>query len=353
MPYELRNGQLVWIESTDHPVQKLLLQQKVKRKLNSGEQFITLRGKTYVAKNKNEQVLADNRSSYQKKQDTKTAVAKHKQYQSQKNQEAGEQVLGALTKVVRPSTYIGPVINNNDKSYIENVFSGEGTGNDTANLLIDTTSPFALKGLSTVINASTNLGKTAIVNAALRKNINNWKPNLGYSSEKRIDLTPKTHVDNIGEYIPTSTIKQNKFIGGGMESDTYDRGSDVLKVTSREMYIPKDLKSSNQILNRANEILKRKNSLPSDVAEPIEYMGYTRVPESKTFAPVFRQKKLLPLDDKKTYFMQPMDRLQVQKEVGVPLDNMRVKIGDNIVYDVDTYNSGVDSYGRIKLYDFN
>ena len=44
-----------------------------------------------------------------------------------------------------PSTYIGPVFNNNGKSYLDNVISGEGTGNTAGNLAIDLAIPFGFR----------------------------------------------------------------------------------------------------------------------------------------------------------------------------------------------------------------
>ena len=44
-----------------------------------------------------------------------------------------------------PSTYIGPVFNNNGKSYLDNVISGEGTGDAAGNLAIDLAIPFGFR----------------------------------------------------------------------------------------------------------------------------------------------------------------------------------------------------------------
>lgn len=53
---------------------------------------------------------------------------------------------------VSPSTYIGPAFNNNGKSYVENVMSGEGTGNVTGNMAIDILTPSAIGGIRSVIS---------------------------------------------------------------------------------------------------------------------------------------------------------------------------------------------------------
>ena len=67
---------------------------------------------------------------------------------------------GFLT-FVSPSTYIGPVLNNNGKSYVENIMSGEGTGSTAGNVAIDILTPFAIGGAKSV--ASKLLPKSVTV----------------------------------------------------------------------------------------------------------------------------------------------------------------------------------------------
>lgn len=54
--------------------------------------------------------------------------------------------LQGLLTLVTPSTYVGPVFNNNGKSYIQNVMSGQGTGDVAGNVAIDMLTPFAVGG---------------------------------------------------------------------------------------------------------------------------------------------------------------------------------------------------------------
>ena len=54
--------------------------------------------------------------------------------------------LQGLLTFVSPSTYVGPVFNNNGKSYTENVMSGEGTGSTAGNVAVDMLTPFAVGG---------------------------------------------------------------------------------------------------------------------------------------------------------------------------------------------------------------
>ena len=75
----------------------------------------------------------------------------HKQYEENKNQEEGMKNLQGFFNLISPSTYIGPIFNNNDKSYLDNVISGGGTGNATGNLVIDLFTPLSVNKVSKVI----------------------------------------------------------------------------------------------------------------------------------------------------------------------------------------------------------
>ena len=79
----------------------------------------------------------DNRTESQKKYDHMVSDYLIYEDQKQKNlQEAGKAVDAMLT-MVSPSTYVGAATRNNDKSYWENVASGEGFGNFWGNFLFD------------------------------------------------------------------------------------------------------------------------------------------------------------------------------------------------------------------------
>lgn len=86
MPYVIQNGKLVWIEPSDNTrVQKTLLVKPIPYKLKPGETFVKdHNGKVTLVRSKNEQVSADNRSSYQKEQDRKYTEIKKKQIEEQK-----------------------------------------------------------------------------------------------------------------------------------------------------------------------------------------------------------------------------------------------------------------------------
>ena len=67
-----------------------------------------------------------------------------KQYEEEKNKEEAMKTVGALTTLTLPSTYIGPLFNGNGKSYMDNLMSGEGTGNADADLAINFATPVVL-----------------------------------------------------------------------------------------------------------------------------------------------------------------------------------------------------------------
>lgn len=105
---------------------------------------------------------------------------------------------GFLT-FVSPSTYIGPVFNNNGKSYAENVMSGEGTGDVAGNVAIDILTPFAIGG----INKGVQIGNRFYGMRQLSKAIDNSSPtlqqiplNIGWGPKQTI---PVSHASNTGD----------------------------------------------------------------------------------------------------------------------------------------------------------
>lgn len=125
----------------------------IKYKLKPGETFITDRntGKKVLVKQKNETISADRRSAYQKQQDQKKAQQIYKQYKENKNQEEGMKNLQGFFNLISPSTYIGPIFNSNGKSYLDNVISGEGTGNVAGNIAVDLFTPLSVSKISKIV----------------------------------------------------------------------------------------------------------------------------------------------------------------------------------------------------------
>lgn len=146
-----QNGLIVKSDNTRVVQQPIIF--PIKYKLKPGETFVTDRNtrKKVLVKQKNEIVSADKRNTYRKQQDQKNAQQIHKQYEENKNQEEGMKNLQGFFNLISPSTYIGPVFNNNDKSYLDNVISGEGTGNIAGNIAVDLLTPLSVSKISKIV----------------------------------------------------------------------------------------------------------------------------------------------------------------------------------------------------------
>lgn len=120
----------------------------VQYKLKPDEQLIKLPGrKPQVVRRRNETISADNRSTYQKQQMEKKAVQIKQKYEQQKNQQEAAKGMQAIIKLASPSTYVGAVARSltGDGNFGDNLFSGKGFNNTTANIAFDLAFPFALK----------------------------------------------------------------------------------------------------------------------------------------------------------------------------------------------------------------
>ena len=139
-------------QSDNTRVAKPIIQERIPYKLKPNEFYFVDKktGKKTLIKQKQETVNADKRSTYQKKQDKTRTEQIQKKYEADKNYNEGLKTIGALTTLAMPSTYIGPVFNNNGKSYLDNVISGEGTGDAAGNLAIDLATPLAISKVSKI-----------------------------------------------------------------------------------------------------------------------------------------------------------------------------------------------------------
>lgn len=108
-------------------------------------------GKKTLVKRKQETISEDKRSKYQRQQDWHKTKQIQKQQEQDKNYEKGIETINSLTKLTLPSTYIGPLFNNNGKSYTDNLISGEGTGNAVGNLAVDLATPLAISKVSKIV----------------------------------------------------------------------------------------------------------------------------------------------------------------------------------------------------------
>lgn len=148
--FKLKPPRLHITEQSDNTrVQRPVVRKPIKYTLKPGEQFIKVKGQTLVHRPKQEVIGPDDRSQYQKKQDEERREALYKKYEEQKNEEAAAEGITAMTKLISPSTYIGPMRNDNGKPYIENVMSGEGTGDPALNFAIDLATPALVRKIIT------------------------------------------------------------------------------------------------------------------------------------------------------------------------------------------------------------
>ena len=89
----------------------------------------------------------DNRTESQKKYDHMVSDYLIYEDQKQKNLQEAAKAVDAMLTMVSPSTYVGAATRDNDKSYWENVASGEGFGNFWGNFLLDSAvAGLAVKG---------------------------------------------------------------------------------------------------------------------------------------------------------------------------------------------------------------
>lgn len=155
-------GRQLIAQSDNTRVAKPAIERKIEYKLKPGEFFFTNRntGKKTLIKPKNETISADRRGAYQRQQDQIRAKQFYRQYKEDKKQEEGMKNLQGFLTFVSPSTYIGPVLNNNGKSYAQNVMSGEGAGSTARNVAIDMLTPFAIGGAKNLASSAAKLGKS-------------------------------------------------------------------------------------------------------------------------------------------------------------------------------------------------
>ena len=139
-------------QSDNTRVAKPIIYERIPYKLKPNEFYFVDKktGKKTLIKQKQETVNADKRSTYQKKQDKTRTEQIQKKYEADKNYNEGLKTIGTLTTLTMPSTYIGPIFNNNGKSYLDNVISGEGTGDAAGNLAIDLATPLAISKVSKI-----------------------------------------------------------------------------------------------------------------------------------------------------------------------------------------------------------
>ena len=122
----------------------------VKYKPKADETVINLPGqKPHIVRRRNEVVSTDNRSNAQRWLDWKKDKQTRQYYQQQKNSQAFEEGVNAMSKLISPSTYAGAAARSltGDGTFGSNLTSGTGFNDPAANIAFDVVTPFALKSL--------------------------------------------------------------------------------------------------------------------------------------------------------------------------------------------------------------
>lgn len=204
-------GRPLVTQSDNTRVAKPIIERKIQYKLKPGELFFTDRntGKKILIKSKNETISTDRRNTYQRKQDEKRTQQLHRQYEEDKKQEEGMRNLQGFLTFISPSTWVGAVTRNNGRSYFDNVTSGEGFGNDTANSVFDLSLPLATNGIrnvaSSVMRYPQNVGKRAVETAMRTTPYANPIPEISNNFHIMLQGNNggKTRLFHIGNYILT------------------------------------------------------------------------------------------------------------------------------------------------------
>ena len=343
----------------------------VKYKPKADEVVVNLPGqKPVVVKRRNEVVTTDNRNNVQKQLDQKKNEQIRQYYQQQKNNQAFEDLTNSMVKLYSPSTYAGAAARSltGDGTFGSNLTSGTGFNDPVANIAFDIASPFILKSGVSALNKyaltpTRNLLRNRAASSVLNRNIRNWDGTVGMeyfnSPNKRIDLTPKTHISKEEVDVPFKGKLQDYITESG-ESMIYDDGQHVLK--------EKSLYDVNSSIDKLHQNVSRDlamNQIPG--VQPIEYLGYkvntnpqkvingltgkVETKLNKTYDPIYRQRKLTPLDDPKTKFIYQPNPYKLLDRWGIKHDKDFGYVNDITFSDFGLSNWGIDTYGRYRLFD--
>ena len=142
---------------------KSIVVNPVKYKPKADETVINLPGqKPRIVKRRNEVVSTDNRSNAQRLLDWKKDKQTRQYHQQQKNNQAFEEGVNAMTKLISPSTYVGAAARSltGDGTFGSNLTSGTGFNDPIANIAFDVATPIALKYLQNPISKLFNSYET-------------------------------------------------------------------------------------------------------------------------------------------------------------------------------------------------
>lgn len=114
------------------------------------------------SKAKNATIKEDKRSKQEKEISQKRAQIDAQNQKEEREQQEAMQKLAGFGKFISPSTYVGPLLEDNGKSYLSNVAAGKGFGNGFINFAFDMSSPFLFKGAGSAVNKGTQQATYAL-----------------------------------------------------------------------------------------------------------------------------------------------------------------------------------------------
>ena len=292
-------------QSDNTRVTKPIIQEKVPYKLKSNEfYFIDKKtGKRIIGRLKQEGISSDNRNTKQRKQDQTIAKQIQKKQEADKNYNEGLKTIGALTTLAMPSTYIGPVFNNNGKSYLDNVISGEGTGNTAGNLAIDLVMPFGFKLFNKGVSY---LYKTSRGTQAIK---------ASYTTPTGLKITPEYEIEQIypiyrdmkkskhfkpfsEPYFEEQIDNKNVTLLGQLDAGKYSeyQAERIIQNMKRHGFDP-DITSGNLIHNgqrvygKPSTFIREKSKDPISIYitdEPTNVIGFQLRNNGKAYARVYQ-----------------------------------------------------------------
>lgn len=273
--------------------------------------------------------------------------------------------VGKILSVAQPSKWYGTFTGKGAPWSEKNTGFGDSKHDKSLNTLVDwALSPALLKGEGAIAKSvgskTVRLAKPHIVGMELLKAAKRWDGTVrDVLPAKRIDLTPQTYISKQQVNTPFKGQLRNYLTESG-ESIIYDDGQYVLK--EKSLY---DVNSSiDKLYHNVSRDLAM-NKIPG--IQPIEYLGYKvntnpqkivngltgeiETKLNKTYDPIYRQRKIIPLNDPKTIFLDQPTSHKLLDHYGIKHDKDFGYVGGITFSDFGLKNWGIDDYGRYRLFD--
>ena len=156
-----------------------------------------------------EYITADTRTDWQRERDQKEFERRAAAEQQAKNEEEAAVAARALFGFALPSTYIGPLFNNNGESYFYNVVTQQGSGNEAGDFVIDAVGTLGSGVLAKGGRHALNLGTNAFTKGIGRTS---WRPALRLETQPlRIGTQPLSTESQVLSFNPYPRyIKKSK-----------------------------------------------------------------------------------------------------------------------------------------------